>query len=217
MVSSTQQYSNGGAAAAVSSSSNKNKHHSSSSNKPVSMGALNSSNNSQKDALMEKLGGKDMLHAAVDRFYDKLAGDPFLAPFFANSDVQLLKWHQFNFMSIAFSHVPDTVDVNELILKKHARFFDMGLDCRHFDRVLEHFDASLRELGIADDTVHEALSMLRPLRPVFQRGVEEAAARQRAARRFHLVYTTTVAAVVGAVVVHWFLAHHRRGGARARH
>ena len=60
------------------------------------MGALNSSNNAHKEELMRKLGGKDMLHAAVDKFYDKLTADPVLEPFFRNSDVHLLKWHQFN-------------------------------------------------------------------------------------------------------------------------
>ena len=43
------------------------------------------------------------MHAAVDNFYDKLAADPMLAPFFQNSDINLLKWHQFNMMSVAFS------------------------------------------------------------------------------------------------------------------
>jgi len=178
--------------------------------KKVSMGALNSSNNSRKDALMDKLGGKDMLHAAVDRFYDKLASDPLLAPFFQNSDVQLLKWHQFNFMSIAFSHVPEAVDVNELILKKHARFFDIGMNCQHFDRVIQHFESSLRELGIAHEIVQEALDMLLPLRPVFEQGVEEAAARQRVARRNRYISTAAVTAIASAVVVQWLLLHHRQ-------
>lgn len=179
--------------------------------KSASMGALNSSNNWHKDALMKKLGGKDRLHAAVDNFYDKLALDPILYPFFQNSDVQLLKWHQFNFMSIAFSQVPEAFDVEELILKKHARFFDIGMDTKHFDRVLHHFERTLFELGVAPDIVQDALDMqLRPLRPVFERGVEEAAARRRAARRNQYVQLAAVAAMVSVMSFHWVVHHHRR-------
>ena len=177
----------------------------------VNMGALNSSNNWHKDALMKKLGGKDRLHAAVDNFYDKLASDAILYPFFKNSDVQLLKWHQFNFMSIAFSQVPEAFDVEELILKKHARFFDIGMNTEHFDRVLHHFESTLSELGVASDIVQEALDMqLRPLRPVFERGVQEAAARRRAARRNQYVHLAAVAAMVSAISIHWVVHHHRR-------
>ena len=178
--------------------------------KHFSMGALNSSNNSQKDALIEKLGGKDRLHVAVDQFYDKLARDPVLSPFFKNSDVQLLKWHQFNFMSIAFSQVPETFDVEELILKKHARFFDIGMNTEHFDLVLRHFVSTLTELGIASGIVKEALAMLLSLRPVFERGVEEAASRHRAARRNQYIYVTTVAAIVSAITVQVAMHHRRR-------
>jgi hemoglobin len=180
--------------------------------KHVSMGALNSSNNSQKDALMEKLGGKDRLHVAVDQFYDKLASDQVLYPFFKNSDVQLLKWHQFNFMSIAFSEVPESFDVEELILKKHARFFDIGMNTEHFDLVLRHFESTLTELGISSDIVKDALAMLVSLRSVFERGVAEATSRQRAARRNHYIYITMVAAIVSAIAVQGAMRHRRRRG-----
>jgi len=136
--------------------------------------------------------------------------DPVLQPFFQNSDIQLLKWHQFNFMSIAFSHVPETVDVEELVLKKHARFFDVGMNVTHFDLVLQHFESALNELGIAHETIQEAVNVLLPMRPVFQRGVEEAAARKRAALRLHYIFTATVAATVGAIALHWFMRHHHR-------
>jgi len=143
--------------------------------------------------------------------YDKLAADPMLAPFFQGSDINLLKWHQFNMMSIAFSFVPESFDVEELVLKKHARFFDVGLTCVHFDRVVRHFENTLHELGVADKIVQEAITILLPLREVFEKGVLEAEARRRAVLRNHILKTATVTAICGAGLTFlWMSRHHGR-------
>lgn len=189
-----------------------NGHHSSSSSPSCySTGVLHShANATRKDALLDKLGGNHMLHAAVDQFYDRLVADPELQPFFAHSDIQLLKWHQFNFMSIAFAHVPEDFNVAELILKKHARFFAMGMNETHFDLVIEHFKMTLKDLGIAENLIQDAVDMLSPIRPVFQEGAAEAAARKRAEAWHHNLETAVVISFVGYVAVHWIRNHHRR-------
>jgi hemoglobin len=182
----------------------------SSSGSSINTGVLHSNANIHKETLLNKLGGTHMLHTAVDHFYDKLIADPELQPFFAQSDVKLLKWHQFNFMSIAFAHVPEDFDVAELILKRHARFFAMGMNEKHFDLVIEHFRKTLQELDIDTTLIQEAVDMLMPVRPVFQQGAANAVARQRAEVWNHYLRTAAVAALVGYVVVHWIRNHHRR-------
>lgn len=56
--------------------------------------------NERRAILLEKLGGKEVLHQAIDKFYNRQMNDPKLAYFFRNTDVQILKWHQMNFMSV---------------------------------------------------------------------------------------------------------------------
>jgi len=57
--------------------------------------------NAKRETLLHKLGGPDALRVAVDRFFESLVADEKLAPFFMGVNVKLLKWHQYNFMSIA--------------------------------------------------------------------------------------------------------------------
>jgi truncated hemoglobin YjbI len=71
-------------------------------------GVLQSGIAARKETLLLKLGGKDVLHKAVDTFYDQLVKEPELEDFFRDiPDVSILKWHQFNFMSVAFAPIPE--------------------------------------------------------------------------------------------------------------
>ena len=110
-------------------------------------------------------------------------------------------------MSVAFSFVPETFDVEELILRKHARLFDMGLNCSHFDLVLQHFQSTLQELGVDDEITMDAVQILLPLRQVFAKGVADSEARRRVLRRNKFLYTATVTAL-GALVVQWMVRRH---------
>lgn len=174
-----------------------------------SAGVLHSNANARKEALLTKLGGTHMLHAAVDHFYDKLVADPELQRFFAHTDIQMLKWHQYNFMSIAFAHVPADFDVAELILKRHARFFAIGMNEVHFDLVINHFRLTLQELGTSDVLTEEAVDILLPIRKVFQQGAAEALARQQAEVWNMHLRTAAVAAVVSYLVVYWIRNRRR--------
>ena len=159
----------------------------------------------RREELLELLGGKQVLHAAVDRFYEGLLSDKRLLPFFEGSNIQVLKWHQFNFMSVAFSAVPVGLNVPNMVLEKHKRLFDMGLNETHFDIMMEHLRSTFAELEIDPHLVEEAVQVLKPLRDIFQQGAQMAAAREHREdvwRRVHLV--VAVVAVVGfGVYRHW--------------
>ena len=57
--------------------------------------------NERRAIMLEKLGGKKVLNEAIDKFYDRQMNDPELAKFFKHTDMQILKWHQMNFMSVS--------------------------------------------------------------------------------------------------------------------
>jgi hemoglobin len=56
---------------------------------------------------------------------------------------------------------------------KHARLFGMGLNETHFDRVAGHLVATLQELGVDPALVEEAVSIVGPLRGVFEEGARQ--------------------------------------------
>jgi hemoglobin len=128
-----------------------------------------------KETLLKKLGGQEALKAAVDIFYERLIKDDVLAEFFVGVDMALLKWHQLNFMSIAFTEIPKGLNVAKLISDKHARLFDMGLCEKHFDIVAGHFVGTLESLGVTKDLIDEAVGVIAPLRPCFIEGAKLAA------------------------------------------
>lgn len=124
--------------------------------------------------LKERLGGDDALKAAVDLFYERLTSDPELEPFFVGANIKLLKWHQYKFMSFAFTAIPQDMDVPMLIRTKHERLFRMGMNESQFDIVAGHFVETLKTLGVQQDLIDEAVGVIAPLRPVFVEGVKEA-------------------------------------------
>lgn len=77
-------------------------------------------------------------------------------------------------MSIAFTEIPEDMDVATLISEKHKRLFAMGLDERHFDVVAGHFVATLKHLGVKQAEIDEAVGIIGPLRPVFVEAAIEA-------------------------------------------
>jgi hypothetical protein len=69
------------------------------------------------DTLMTRLGGDAVLTVAVDEFYANMVVEPSLKKFFDGVDVDRLKKHQFNFMKIAFTGIPEGMDVEGMIRK----------------------------------------------------------------------------------------------------
>jgi hemoglobin len=174
----------------------------------MSTAVLNYGANARKDELLEKIGGKKVLHDAVDRFYGRLLQDPELGRFFTGSNLLLLKWHQFNFMSIAFSSVPEDLDLQQLILEKHKRLFEnIGLNEKHFDIMIKHLRETFEELNIEKDLINHATSVLAPLRVVFKNGAEEAKARRGSSEALRRLQIAAALAIVGVCALRYV---HRR-------
>jgi hemoglobin len=129
-------------------------------------------------SLLDRLGGAPAVKAVVTEFYERLLADIDLYPFFANTNMSALKMHQIKFMQIAFTHIPDDLDVAALMRDKHSKLFEDGLNETHFDKVAGHLVAALQDLGVSQDLIDEAIAVICPLRPVFEQGALEAAERK---------------------------------------
>lgn len=134
-----------------------------------------------KPYVLERIGGEPALQAAVDEFYSRLIVDEKLEKFFKDSDVEKLKLHQFKFLKIALTKVPTFMNVPKLMLTKHERLFEMGLDETHFDVVAGHLVGALKSLGVSDELVGEVVGVVGPLRDVFVEGAKIAKAKQDSA------------------------------------
>ena len=116
--------------------------------------------------------------AAVDVFYGKVVADGKLADFFKGVNMETLKEHQRWFLRMAFTAIPKSINVEEYMLEKHQRLFsEQGLDVTHFDLVAGHFVATLEQLNVPADMIKEAVDIVVPLRPIFEKGAAMAAAK----------------------------------------
>ena len=113
---------------------------------------------------------EDKLHEAVECLYDKLVADPELAKFFVGMDMDIIKWHQLNIVSMAFTKIPEEMDVAQLVIEnRHEALFKKGLTERHFEIVMTHLVDTLHELKFDAQQIEHAKKTLSPFRPVFQR------------------------------------------------
>lgn len=79
--------------------------------------------------------------------------------------------HQLKFFKIALTDIPKDLDVPALIMEKHLRLFkEKGLNETHFDIVATHLVETLQSLGVAQGLIDEVVTVVGPLRGVFEVG-----------------------------------------------
>ena len=104
--------------------------------------------------LYEKLGGKDAVDIAVDKFYEHILNDERIKHFFDNVDMEKQRRHQKAFLTYAFGG--SSVYDGKMMRKAHKHLVeDMGLNGGHFDAVVENLVKTLKELGISDELIQE--------------------------------------------------------------
>ena len=107
-------------------------------------------------------------------------------------------------MGIAFTAVPENFDVHHLILKRHQKLFDDGLNESYFDLVMTHFTDTLKEMKVDPSVIDAAVEVIMPLRDVFVQGALEANERRQHRQREEIlakVAASTIAA--GLLMVAW--------------
>jgi truncated hemoglobin YjbI len=111
-------------------------------------------------SLYDRLGGAPAIAAAAELFYRKVLADPLLEPYFADVDMDRQVAKQAAFLTMALGG-PNEYTGRDL-RTAHAKL--AGLDDLHFDKVLQHLAATLRELGAADEDIATAAAVAASVR-----------------------------------------------------
>jgi hemoglobin len=113
--------------------------------------------------LLERIGGEDAVKAVINAFYDKVFTDPFLLPFFANTDFAKQRVRQTQFIVKLMGGKAS--NANEYMRNAHRKFVqEMGLNDTHFDAVAGHLVATMTEFKVPAELIAEAGAALESLR-----------------------------------------------------
>lgn len=103
-------------------------------------------------SLFERLGGAAAVEAAVDLFYRKVLADDRISAFFQGVDMTRQARSQRAFLTMLMGGPNGYTGAN--LRAGHRRL--TGINDDHFDAVIEHLAATLKELGASDADVAEA-------------------------------------------------------------
>lgn len=107
----------------------------------------------------DAIGGAPSVKAAVDDFYVRLVGDPAVAHFFAEIDLQKLKAHQRAFIAAALGG-PEVYQGRDMA----AAHAGLAIADADFDAVVAHLVDTLAGLGVPPELIGEIGAKLLPLR-----------------------------------------------------
>lgn len=113
-------------------------------------------------SLFEQIGGEQAMDAAVDLFYQKVLADESINHFFAGVDMQRQGRMQKNFLTFAFGG-PQNYE-GKALRGVHAKLVEKGLNDSHFDAVVTHLGATLKELGVAEPLIQQVAAVANTVR-----------------------------------------------------
>jgi len=108
-------------------------------------------------SLYERIGGAAAVDAAVDVFYHKVLSDYRINRFFDNIDMNKQAIKQKAFFTVAFGG-PNNYTGSDM-RHAHAKLVKIGLSDDHFNVVMEHLEATLRELNVTQELIEEVTSL----------------------------------------------------------
>lgn len=114
------------------------------------------------ESLFDRVGGKDAVRATVVKLYEKILEDDLLSPFFGDIDIPRLRNSQTAFVMMAFGG-PNNYN-GEGLRKAHQPLVDRGLSDEHFDAVAGHLADGMRELGVSNELIAEAIAVVETTR-----------------------------------------------------
>lgn len=110
------------------------------------------------ETLFERIGGEPSVEAAVDLFYRKVLEDERINHFFVNTSMDRLIAKQKTFFIMAMGGPNEYTGMD--LRAAHAHLVAKGLNDSHFDAVMEHLGATLRELDVPNDLISEAAALV---------------------------------------------------------
>jgi len=107
--------------------------------------------------LYEKIGGEPAVNAAVDIFYRKVLADDRVNGYFSNVDMEQQAAKQKAFLTMVFGG-PNNYSGKDM-RDGHAHLVRDGLNDSHFDAIMEHLGATMKELNVPDELIGEAAAI----------------------------------------------------------
>lgn len=113
-------------------------------------------------SLYDQLGGEKAIDVAVDKFYEKVLADDRVNGFFKGVDMDRQRAMQKGFLTFAFGG-PNNYAGRDL-RAVHAHLVARGLNDTHFDIIVEHLGATLKEMGVSDELIAHAAKIANSVR-----------------------------------------------------
>lgn len=106
------------------------------------------SETNETDTLWDRIGGQDGVDALLKAFYDRVLGDPDLAPFFEHVPMDRLRRMQSEFFSTALGG-PLTYSGRPLAHVHHG----MGIKAMHVQLFVDHLLATLKGTDLSEQDI----------------------------------------------------------------
>jgi hemoglobin len=113
-------------------------------------------------SLYEKLGGEAAVNAAVDIFYRKVLTDDGISDFFDDVDMERQALKQKAFLTMVFGGPNSYTGLD--MREGHKHLVARGLNDSHFDAVVGHLGATLKELGVGDEDISQVAAIAESVR-----------------------------------------------------
>jgi truncated hemoglobin YjbI/PAS domain-containing protein len=108
--------------------------------------------------IYEKIGGEAAIRAAVEGMYARILGDVVVSPFFERANIKRLITSQVAFFSQALGGPSGYSGPGMRALHQN-----MKIEQRHFERVVHHLVATLKDLKVDEATAAEIVALVKPL------------------------------------------------------
>ena len=108
-------------------------------------------------ALFQRIGGEQAVNVAVDIFYRKVLADDRVNGFFDDVDMDRQAAKQKAFLTMAFGGPNHYTGAD--MRRGHAHLVARGLNDTHFDIIVDHLSATLRELNVPQDSIDEVAAI----------------------------------------------------------
>lgn len=113
--------------------------------------------------LYERIGGEGAVRKAVDSLYRKVIADPEISHFFDKTDITTQIERQSAFLTMIFGNRDFQYSGADL-RETHKHLVTAGLNNHHFDILLKHLNASLKELEMPEHEINSIMEMLNTMR-----------------------------------------------------